>query len=331
MNIKKIVSIIGLGIGLSLTATPALSAFSGGDWKFQDDDIDFLMDGTTLELKAPDGTGNTINVGDLLTAVFEMQTFTINLENAIPPGKEVTGISVIELITKDANGDFIEDDWIFAPTAGGIDTVLDSILGAGSAAARLGTNAGEGSMVAMFINDAIDPDPAVLDRDLDFDAAANPASNCVSLFDCVNEVTLGSLLQVDGFMGDPDEFWAADILNLPGGGLLPGDDIDFVHSLNEGIQVTNINFGLSTLFNVVEPVLPQNIFGTTVGCSSGIAADGCVHVRGNANVLGGAGLVNGAFAHSDLDANKKVPEPSAIMLLGVGLLGLGAKSLRRKA
>lgn len=315
MNIKKLISILGLCASLSLAAAPAYSATQ--DWRFQDDDIDFLLD-SDLNLIEP-GSGHIISEGDILVAVFEIASFTIDGQNAIPAGQELTGISAIQLVDKGGV-------WVFEPVTGGLDAVVDSILGAGSAAtifADNGGTAGDGSMVAMFLNST---SGAGGDRDLNLDWALDPATNCTSLADCVEQASLGSLLQIDGFLGDPDEFWQA--LVFPG-----GDSIDDVHALAGTSNVAIVNFGLSNIYNTVTPVLFQDVGGDICAGAALGDADGCVQVRGNANILGGQGLDNGAFAHSDLDAGKftAVPEPSLIALLGFGLLGFGMSSRRKNA
>ncbi len=299
MNLKKLACALGVGLGLAVAAGPAQSM--PPLWNFEDDDIDFALD-SSFNLKAP-GSGHTINVNDILVSAFEMPTFTIDGNNAIPAGKELTGISAIQLKTKDANGDGVNIDWEFQPVAGGVDAVLNAILGPGSAAARLDTNAGTGSMIAMFLNDK----GVGTDRDLELNKAVNPATNCNDLVDCVDQATRGSLLQVDGFKGDLDEFWQAFVVPA-------GDNIDTVAGLNFNTIVASVNFGLSNFFNKFntvddQPVYFQDLSGNLcegVVLGSYGSHDGCVQLLGAATITGGSGLSNGAFAHSDADASKYV-------------------------
>jgi len=321
MNTKKLTTIAGLGLML----TSAASFAATESWFFQDDDIDFLL-GADLSLKAT-GNGYTIEVGDTLASVFELPTFTRNGVNAIPTGQELTGVAAITLLSKDANGDGTQDDWVFGAVNGGLDAVLTSILGDAS---RLNGEAGDGSILAMWLNNT---DGVGGDRDLNLDAAALPATNCTSLLDCTNQATLGTLLQVDGFLGDPDEFWYAGIdPNVPGGDPTAGD-IDLVNALGIGTNIVTANFGLSTFYNQVEPVAFQDVFQSICAGATVADSDGCVNLRGFSTIVGGAGLVNGAFAHSDANATKfveQIPEPSILMLLSVGLLGIGTGFMKRK-
>jgi len=307
----------GLGLGLALGAVPS---FAGPQlWAFQDDDIDFLL-GPELDLKTT-GAGNTINIGDILVSVFEFKTWTIGGVNAIPKGQELTGIAAIQLTSINQSG-----VWNFDPVNGGLDPVLSSILGDAN---RLAGNGGAGSMLAMWLNGT---NGVGSDRDLDLDAANGTPSgnpNCTSLNDCVDQATLGTLLQVDGFGEDPDDFWIGQaFLNAP------AQDIDAVWGLGVGTNVFTANIAMTTLYNIKEPVLLQDINSDIcVGAVPG-AADGCTNVRGFVTIVGGKGIASatGAFAHSDANATKYVvPEPTLLALMGLGLLGFGVSLKKRKA
>jgi hypothetical protein len=317
MNMKKLATIAGLGLLLTSGATFAATQ----SWFFQDDDIDFMLD-SNLNLIAPTsggGSGGTISVGDSLVSVFELPTFTINGTNAIPTGQELTGIAAITLLSKDGNGDLTEGDWVFGAVTGGLNAVLTSILGTDAALAGQG---GDGSVIGMWLNGT---SGAGGDINLNLDAAALPASNCTSIADCMTQGSLGNLLQVDGFLGDPDEFWTASVI-------AGGDNIDTVANLGIGTQVTTANFGLSTFYNTVEPVAFHDVFDNICVGATIADSDQCVNIRGFSTIVGGRGLTNGAFAHSDANATKfvEVPEPSILMLLSVGLLGIGTGLMKRK-
>ncbi len=316
MNMKKLASIMGIGLGLSLAAGPA-NSISISQWSFQDDNIEFVLRKTGGNYVPI--TSGPLQVGDVLWAIVEIPTFTINGGNAIPAGKEVTGVVGIELTN-------------ISPDPGGVGTVytfgafgdFQSVLSA-NGGPNLPISSGNPA-IALFINNATSDDPSTLDRNLILDAAANPASNCTSLFDCTREATQGSLLQVDGFGLDKDEFWEA-IQVVPGGG-----DIGIVHNLSNTTLVASYNFALSNLFNTQQPVCSQNFLsGVDTTCSitnNNTASDGWFQVLGSGSVLGGQGLTNGAIAHGDFDTQKYVPEPAALALFGIGLVGLGARFRR---
>lgn len=327
MKLKKLVAAVGIGLGLTFAANVSLAFPNERVWSFQDDDIDFLYhidsQGNWILDRPNDGTGGTIGVGDVLLSVFEMPEWTEDGNNMIPAGKELTGIAAVQLLDKDANDDGIANDWIFGLAPGGLEGALDNILGADDYG--LFNN----SAIAMWLNDATDKDSGVTDRDLELSTAAlNPqgVTNCTDVVDCVTEATMGTLIQIDGFGLDPDEFWVAFANPFFTGDI---DNIDLVHDTNKDQNVVTANFGLSNLYNIVPTVYPHNILtGTTAGCGAVGEADGCVQGTGFVTITGGQNLVNGAFGHSDANAKKIIPEPATLALMGAGLFGFGA--FRRK-
>ncbi|HXG03089.1 MAG TPA: PEP-CTERM sorting domain-containing protein, partial [Candidatus Binatia bacterium] len=183
--------------------------------------------------------------------------------------------------------------------------------------------AGQGAMVAIWRND--------LNIDLQLDPAVNLGTNCTSFTQCIGEATEGTLLQVDGFAGDRDEFWTAVVTAQ--GGL----DVGTVAGLAPNTPVAQFFAALTTFENNIpgtgSPILFMNI-STGLECPTGnLTADGCVAGPTlSGQVLGGSGLNSnlGAFARSDTDAQKlTVPAPATLALLGIGLLG-SALALRRR-
>jgi len=308
-------------VGICLVAI-ASSAYSAPVvWSFEDDDVDAVLRYENQAYVVI--TSGIIQIDDIFLSVMEVPDFFIGGKNAIPAGMELTGVSVVQYKGKLSGTDNMVFDYY-----SGFNAILSQYGYIGSAMPT-------GAAIAMFMNGATLPgtstDPDLFDFNLDVNKASSLATNCNSVKECVYQATLGEVIQIDGFKRDPDEYWIAD----PNDAFSGAFDIGAVLNSASDNNVATVNLALSNFYNSVMPVLFKNINTGVVCPGAGLAADGCVQVKGSGDILGGEalnnGLSNGFIAHSDFQASKTVvPEPSTLILMGLGLGFLGVVARRKK-
>ncbi len=271
-----------------------------------DNSAEYLING-------PNSTGvTTVDVGDRLRGIFDVNTIedlsntgNINSLGLASGNNEWSGVFEIMATSKVQNldGSFT---WTFGPSPS-----FEAQYGAGAMIAMFEDTDIEFTRLSAVDDGAPDTgvgpfasEEALIDNVEDDGVGGNPAGNAV-------------LRWVLGFGLDADELWTATAVS---------DDIGVIGAVPPPGNGGTANFQVSILQNNFTIGFAQ------VGASVALA-DGLIDINGSGNLLGIAGATTPFDNFDNFDFTFRpevVPEPAALLLIGLGLAGLGTGAVRRR-
>lgn len=292
MNIKKWATGAGLALALTSGTASALVLYTPITG-FEDDDLDWVVD---------NNQNGILDVGDRLISVIEFGK-TFGIPSGGPTdivGEELTGVADITIASKlsTGGGSFF---YTFAPS--------------GAAGVLSGQPAG--AMIALYLDGT--PDLDVVNGNCGLQAA------------CLAAASNGNLWAVAGINGtDADAIWYGST-----GSPAIAAPSDIIANFDDAAPTTKLgtfNVGLQILLNNTGYILIEQ--DCTPGACTGLG-DGKIGVIGSGDFLGGQFLsAQGSDAHARSDADfqiARIPEPGALALLGIALVGAASVARRRKA
>ncbi len=139
-----------------------------------------------------------------------------------------------------------------------------------------------------------------------------------SLANATAAVIDGTHLWDFSITNDPDTYWKFTPIESG------ANDPSIVAGILSATKVGVVNYQLNQVWG-------NDIFSPIEGFMLP-GGDGLVDLVGSGDILGGRGLVGGAFARSDIDAIvNPIPEPATLTLFGFGLLSLAVVIRRRRS